>query len=424
MKEFGKEIIKKIILVLFLTFHLTVFSSDNHPFLEEGKWHGKLELNEETILPFTFVIERMNESKNCSFKILNGKEEITLQFKGIQKDSLLLEFPVYGTYLVLKAKENRQLNGFWINPNKTSNNSIKCTITKGYVKRFEGAILKDNQNMPTSIKGRWETTFEPKTTDAFKAVGLFEQHNDELSGTFLTETGDYRYLEGNVIKDSFYLSSFDGSQLLLFRGKIYSEDSISGDFYRGKQNKYGWKAIKNPAYELRNPEKLTYQKTSEKFQIKFIDKEGKEFSYPTKETENKVVILQIMGTWCPNCIDETGFLVEMYQKYKYKGLEIIGLCYENGQTIDSQKERINRVIKQFNATYPFVLAGSAKLESVAIHFNMLNHIMSFPTTIFIGRDGYIKKIHTGFNGPGTGTYYEVYTKETELFLQELLNSTH
>ena len=112
----------------------------------------------------------------------------------------------------------------------------------------------------------------------------------------------------------------------------------------------------------------------------------------------------------------------MHHKYQEKGLEIIGLCYENGQTIERIKERINRLIKRYNANYTFILAGAANLEAVTTHFNMLNHIMSFPTTIFIGKDGYIKKIHTGFNGPGTGSYYENYTNETELFIQKLLNT--
>ena len=39
-------------------------------------------------------------------------------------------------------------------------------------------------------------------------------------------------------------------------------------------------------------------------------------------------MLQLSGTWCPNCKDETKFLAPWYEKNKDRGVEIIGLAYE------------------------------------------------------------------------------------------------
>jgi hypothetical protein len=60
--------------------------------------------------------------------------------------------------------------------------------------------------------------------------------------------------------------------------------------------------------------------------------------------------------------------------------------------------------------YKIVFGGTSKKSEAAKTLPMLNHIMSYPTTIFIDRKGKIKKIQTGFNGPGTGKIYEDYKK--------------
>ena len=47
--------------------------------------------------------------------------------------------------------------------------------------------------------------------------------------------------------------------------------------------------------------------------------------------------------------------------------------------------------------------------------------MSYPTCIFIGRDGMVRRIHTGFYGPGTGAErYAAYSRDIELFVTDLL----
>ena len=51
---------------------------------------------------------------------------------------------------------------------------------------------------------------------------------------------------------------------------------------------------------------------------------------------------------------------------------------------------------------------------------MLNHIISFPTTLFIDKNGVVRKIHTGFNGPATGQKYTTFKNEFETFVSQLL----
>ena len=52
---------------------------------------------------------------------------------------------------------------------------------------------------------------------------------------------------------------------------------------------------------------------------------------------------------------------------------------------------------------------------------MLNHVLSYPTTIFIDKKGVVRKIHTGFNGPATGEKYTEFKTEFEGFVGELID---
>jgi hypothetical protein len=47
-------------------------------------------------------------------------------------------------------------------------------------------------------------------------------------------------------------------------------------------------------------------------------------------------------------------------------------------------------------------------------------IKAFPTTIFIGRDGKVRKVHPGFDGPGTGKHHEDYKREFDAIIEELV----
>jgi hypothetical protein len=51
---------------------------------------------------------------------------------------------------------------------------------------------------------------------------------------------------------------------------------------------------------------------------------------------------------------------------------------------------------------------------------MLNHVISFPTTIIIDKKGKVRNIHTGFSGPATGDYYLDYITEFNHLIDELL----
>lgn len=401
-----------------LFFSITVLGQKTKlPHLKPGNWTGNLALNSFTNLPFKLEVKK--KKSNYTFIVYNGKETIQLQNSQLQNDSIILEFPSFNSKLVLKAKGRKSLNGYWINLNKGVNYTVPCKLTFGYFKRFQNPKLYVSTIQPANYDGKWESTFEPGTEDAYKALGLFTQTFNDLEGTFLTETGDYRFLEGNVVADSLYLSCFDGSHAFLFTGKRRN-DSIQGKFYSGKHWETDWIAFRNEEFKLAHPDSLTYLVDTNLFSFQLKDLEGKEFHFPNGDYKNKVTIIQIMGTWCPNCMDETRYFKDLYDKYHSNGLEIISIGYEIGNDFSEHAAKVKKLQERLNLDYQLLVGGAANKNLASEHFNMLNQIISFPTSIFIGKDGQIKKVHTGFNGPGTGQYYIDFVNETTLFVESLL----
>jgi thiol-disulfide isomerase/thioredoxin len=129
--------------------------------------------------------------------------------------------------------------------------------------------------------------------------------------------------------------------------------------------------------------------------------------------KGKVVLVQIMGSWCPNCMDETRFLSGFYNEYRSKGVEIVSLAYERSTDFARSQNSLRTFQQRFNVQYPMLITGVAVGDPQRSQKTLpqLESIVNFPTTIFVGKDGHIVKIHTGFSGPGTGEHYEDQKKE-------------
>jgi thiol-disulfide isomerase/thioredoxin len=379
--------------------------------LKTGVYDAALRLNQTTSLPVHLSIEK--KEKTIFAVIHNAEERIECVLKEKIGDTLIIPFPNFDSELRVVATKKEQLNGFWVNYNKAGNYRIPFTA-----KRKTSSSKTDQAAV--NLSGRWETYFSPSETDKEAAVGIIEQKGNELSGTVLTETGDYRYLQGTVEGSKFYLAAFDGTHAFLLNG-TYDGKTLTGNFFSGKHYQTDFKATLNPSFELRHADSLTYLKEQHSrinFQLKDIN--GGEYSFPNAETEGKVVIIQIMGTWCPNCMDETKYYKELYAKYHTQGLEIISIGYEAAETFDEQAEKIKRLKERHNLDFTFLVGGKANKTLASEQFKMLNEVISFPTSIYIGRDGMVKRIHTGFNGPGTGEYYIEYVEKTNALIESLL----
>jgi peroxiredoxin len=327
--------------------------------------------------------------------------------------------PLFDSEIRAKNQGNI-LSGQWILHLADKDAVMKFNAKSGDDWRF----LKANKNPNANISGRWSTTFTSlDSVNSTIAVGEFREENGRLSGTFLTSTGDYRFLEGTLSDNKLYLSSFDGGNAYLFTANLSNDSTIvDGKFYSGFSGIKNWIARKDVNAILPDAYSLTaLKKGYNKIDFTFPALDGNEVSLSDETYKNKVVLVQFLGSWCPNCMDETAYLVPFYNRYNKKGVEIIGLAYERTKDFERSRKNVVRLRDRFNVPYKMLITGfTNKNAEVASSLPMLNNFEAFPTLIIIDKKGVVRKIHTGFNGPGTGKYYTEFVREFEKTIDDLL----
>lgn len=365
-------------------------------------------------LPFNFELKE-NESLYI-MEIMNGEERIKADEISIKGDSLFLRLPVFDSEIKVKFTE-REMKGVWINYSRKTNQAIPFQANFGLKHRF----VTSPEKLYKDVSGRWETWFSPGTKDSALAIGIFKQNAKEVTGTFLTTTGDYRYLQGVTEGDSLFLSCFDGSHAFLFKTKISGENNelMNGVFLSGNHWKENWVAKRNDNIELPNPDSLTFLKPGyTTFNFSFADFDSALVSLTDKKFINKVKVIQIMGSWCPNCLDESIYLADYYRKNNSRGVEVIGISFEKTSDFQKAVSNVKRLKERFGIKYTLLLAGNRDNANNALP--MLNRIMGYPTTIFVDKKNKVRKIYTGFSGPATGIYYEKYKDDFTGFMDKLL----
>jgi thiol-disulfide isomerase/thioredoxin len=383
--------------------------------LKKGEWTGSLKLNQTDVLEFSFFVDAEG-----FLTIRNDEERIKVtDIRYSDSGLVIIQMPVFSTYFKVQNYGNK-LIGYWINPEKKD---YKIPFEAKYKGKKIQTVKKTESTF--NLAGKWEVTFSPGKASSYKAVGLFKQDKNKLAGTFLTETGDYRFLEGQIKNNKMVLSCFDGAHAFLFKASFQNDSLTEGLFFSGTHWSEPWTAVRNDSFKLRNADSLTFLNAGyDKLDFRFVDENGDSIGLSDNKFKNKAIIVQIMGSWCPNCMDETVFLVELYKKYQKEGLEIIAIDYEIRNDFEVFKKNIKKLRDDLGVNYTCLFGGTSKKSESQKTLPMLNAILSYPTTIYIDKNGKIQKIQTGFNGPGTGMMYSKYRIETiELLENDLLKSS-
>ncbi|MBK0380239.1 TlpA disulfide reductase family protein [Mucilaginibacter segetis] len=406
--------IKKVILncILFTVIACAGFAQVK---LSDGTWRGALITKTGNEIPFNFEVTHTNGK--AVIAIINNTERFKVNDITIRQDSVFIKMPLFDSEFRLKLADNT-LTGQWIKHLGESDVPMDFTATANTPWRFLASPEPPAQN----LSGRWSAIFgDGDSRDT--TVGEFTQTGNKIAGTFLTTTGDYRFLEGTVSDNKLQLSCFDGGHAFLFTADIKNDKTLTnGKFFSGSTGTDVWEALRNENAKLPDAYSLTALKPGYKtLAFSFKDLNGKAVSLTDQRFKNKVVIVQILGSWCPNCMDETAYLAGYYKKYHPKGVEIVGLAYERTTDFDRSKRVLTQIKKRFNIAYPLLITGYTNNKTEAAKsLPMLTKVVSFPSTIIIDKSGNVRKIHTGFSGPGTGEHYTEFINEFEKLTDDLL----
>jgi thiol-disulfide isomerase/thioredoxin len=359
-------------------------------------------------VPFRFEIAGSGSAVKGSF--FNGDEKVTSTSGQLANGRLALSFDEYGTKLEADVKNGR-LEGQYTRGTRGAPYPFKAA-------RFTAARSGD-EKIP-SIAGLWNVQVGKSSKGEAAWQLIVRQSGAEVSAAILRIDGDTGALTGTYRDGRFVLSHFSGARPLRLEVTPGADGTLA--VVQNKDNALtavrAEQAKAKGLPEPSDPSRFTSVKDpTEPLRFSFPDLSGRIVSNTDPRFAGKVVIVTIGGSWCPNCHDETPFLVDLYKKYRSRGLEIVELSFEEEAQL-KDPVRLRAFIKRYGVEYTVLLPGEPKELNDKVPQGV--NLNSFPTTFFLGRDGRVRSAHAGFPGKASGKFHEEATHEITALVERLL----
>lgn len=373
-------------------------------------------------LPFSL---RLQSQVSPPAVALNGREEAPFTSVERQGAKVILRIDGYDSQIVARlSRDERRMEGEWSKTVPGGRSRLRFHAEKGRAERFLAppGPARNAGSLP-GVDGTWAVVFTDEDGEA-PARGQFRQEGARVVGTFLTPTGDDRYLEGDYRAGTLRLSCFDGGHVFLFQARAGGDGTLKGDFWSRDSYHATWVAHRvatAAAAPLPDPYRLVgLTNEAGRFRFSFPDLEGHRVSWDDPRFHGKVVLVNLFGSWCPNCNDEAPLLARWWKTKRRQGLEMVGLAFECTGDADRDGAFVRKYARRHGIDYPLLLAGVSDKAAAAAVLPDLDRVAAYPTNVFIGRDGRVRRIHSGFAGPATGRAHQELVADFERLLDALL----
>jgi len=371
-----------------------------------GPWRATLDLAGG---PLQFSITIQGTPGRWTAQLCNGPRCQAFSAVHQHGDSLVFEMADYAATITARIRGD-SLIGRYQNVGRRGPRVIPFRASRGAWPAEPG---------PAAILGRWDAWFLSGFTQTPRVLE-FRNGPQGLEGTVISNAGDYGLFWGRMAGDSFAIAHFDGSFVYLLTGRL-AGDSLSGVFHAGLRTQTPFAARRTTSKpHLTPPSAVTRADTSARFSFRFPDLEGQPVSADDPRFRGKVVLVDIFGTWCPTCHDAAPALARLYRDYHDRGLEIVGIAFEVTGDTAQDAPLIRRYRDKFGLEFPLLVGGVSDAEAVSAALPQLDGFTAFPTTLFLGRDGRVRRIHAGFYGPATGSQHEALVTEVRREVERLL----
>lgn len=378
-----------------------------------GKWDGTLTISANlsgvmTPVAVPFPLEITNDGGKLKASLLNGSLRITSTAASVEGDKVVFAFGQYGTKIDATIKGG-VITGEYVRP---KGRGAPQPV------RLARAVAIAGGKAP-SIDGVWIVKARSnKGEEAWRFI--VEQKGAQVTATILRIDGDTGTLYGSFKDGKFVLGHFSGSRPLLVEvtpntdGTLTISQNKAAGLLAARESDAKAKALGIPTDPTMH---TTMKDPNEAFKFSFPNLKGELESNTDPKFKGKVLLVNIAGSWCPNCHDETPFLVALYKKYKAKGFEIVGLSFEE----EEQRPGFVR-LKAFNQNYgiDYTVLIPGNPDQLNEKVPQAANLDAFPTSFFVGRDGRVRAVHAGFPSPGSGEFYKEAEKEVTTLVEKLL----
>lgn len=405
----------------------------------EGRWAATLKTPAGVEIPFRLDIKQKGDELVGT--LYNGRDPKTTSSGRIQNGKIELNLEHYLTSIQAELKDgelvgeivssrragsrgpqgNQQYAGTESRSNEQRNAERRSAPQAFHAKRYQALPAQNAAGVP-QIGGVWEVAQEtPKGEKAWRLI--VDQKGPEILATILRIDGDTGGLTGSWSEGKFVASHFDGSRPGLIVLTPQADGSLNLKLnatpriveltaYRPEVARA--KGLPEPSNFLTH---TSVRNPNEVFTYAFPDVNGKVISNEDPAVKGKVVVAVVTGTWCPNCHDEAQYLVELQKKYGAQGLQVIALDFEEEDQLKSLT-RVKAFIKKYGVPYPYLIAGTP--EEMWDKVPQAVNLNTWPATFFIGRDGKVKAVHSGFAAPASGPYHTALKEEFTSTIEKLL----
>ena len=365
-------------------------------------------------LPFRLTIRR--DGDQHSAVIGNGSEQIQVPAVALG-DALVVKFPHYDSELRLDPVT---LDGQWIKRRGAERVTRMQAKRSGDGPRFP---LANGPDDTTWTGGRYAVDF---SSSADAAVGLFCVTSGDAEwnceGTFLTTLGDYRYLAGNTDGTAVRLSCFDGAHAFLFHAERAADGSLRGDFWSSDSWHETWTASPAPDAELADGWSLTeWRNGAELGETKLRALDGSAASLTDARFAGRPMVVEVFGSWCPNCHDHGAFMAELHRRYERRGLQVVGVAFEHDEDFARCARQVEAFVARHGAEFPIFIGGLSDKAKATASLAVLDRVRSFPTTIFLDKRGAVRGVYQGWSGPATGATHTRLRQRFEQLIEDLLD---
>ena len=420
--------LRSSVLLFFALLPALCVSAQNQPQAPTGLWDGTIESKAGAV---DFGIDLQSEpGGKLQATLVNATDRQPFSSASWNDGTLTLRMDYYDGVLTVHMTSPQKMEGEY--SRQTSKGMVHIPLV--LVPHHAAAAGKPWSGQ--TLTGDWAFHWAEETGAEKNTLAVFQQQKTAdangkvpVSGIIEPVSGDTGLLHGTVFagddgKTHFHLSRFDGIHNMALDGEFLPDGTLQGQ-EGGIVALESFTADRTRDVASVDPnrlaETLTHVKDpDETFRFHGIDESGKTVDQDSPEFKGKPLIIDIFGTWCPNCHDEAPVLEKLYRKYHDQGLVVVGLAYEYVDDTPRDLRQIAIYRAKFGITFPLLLSGTTEQGQIAKTLPQLVNFGAFPTSIYVDRSGHVRAILAGFTGPSTGEKFQQVQQRMDELAREIV----